>query len=79
MFEKSEGKEYFGEEFVKEFENILQNCIENNDFLFIHGTPTREFAEDICERGLQSDYPELNYTAYMMDAEDKLLYDKLKS
>ena len=48
-------------------------------FLFIHGTPTKEFAEDICKRGLESDYPELNYTAYMMEAEDRLLYDKLKS
>ena len=79
MFDLNEGKEYFGEEFVKEFESILQNCIENNDFLFIHGTPTRENAEDICKRGLLSDYPELNYTAYMMETDDRLLYDKLKS
>lgn len=79
MFKQNEGKEYFGEEFVQQFENILQECLENEDFLFIHGTPTKEFAEDICKRGLKSDYPELNYTAYMMEAEDRLLYDKLKS
>ena len=79
MFEKNEGKEYFGEEFVQQFERILKESLENGEFLFIHGTQTKENAEYICKSGLQSDYPELNYTAYMMEAEDRLLYDKLKS
>ena len=79
MLNNNSGKEYFGEEFVQAFESILLECLENQDFLFIHGTLTRENAEDILKSGLQSDYPELNYTARMMKAEDRLLYDKLKS
>lgn len=79
MFDLKEGKEYFGEDFVKQFKSILRNCENNNNFLFIHGESTKQNAEDICNYGLTSDLPELYYTAEFISSKDNLLYDKLKS
>ena len=76
MFGIESGKEYFGEEFIKQFETILQK---ENKFLFIHGTATKENAENICNNGLFTDYPELMYTSDLVKPNDRLLYDKLKS
>lgn len=73
------GKEYFGKEFVEQFESILQSCKENDEFLFIHGKTTEDDAKHTCKFGLISDFPELYYTADLINSEDKLLYDKLKS
>lgn len=75
----SNGREYFGEEFIEEFEKILQECKAYDEFLFIHGTETKQEAEEICKIGLISDYPELYYTAELISSQDKLLYDKLQS
>lgn len=79
MFNKNSAKEYFGDEFIKEFETILQECKENENFLFIHGTPSKDNADEICSYGLKTDFPELYYTAELISHEDVLLYDKLKS
>ena len=79
MLNLNNGQEYFGEEFVKQFENILQHCENDNNFLFIHGTSTKETAEDICYNGLISDFPELCYTSELIEKNDVLLYEKLKS
>lgn len=73
------GKEYFGEKFIEEFEEILQECKKNSEFLFIHGELTKDDAEDICQNGMALDFPELYHTADFISSDDKLLYDKLKS
>jgi len=79
MLNNNSGKEYFGEEFIKEFESILQECKENESFLFMHGTPSKDDADEICSCGLKTDFPDLYYTAELISNEDMLLYDKLKS
>ena len=79
MINLSNGREYFGEEFVEEFEKMLQECKDYEEFLFIHGVATKDDAEGICRLGLVSDYPELYYTAELINSQDKLLYDKLQS
>ena len=79
MINLSNGREYFGERFVDEFEKMLQECKDYNEFLFMHGTETEEEAKEICRFGLISDYPELYYTAELISSQDKLLYDKLQS
>ena len=77
MIKNSE--EYFGAEFIRKFNNILEESLKEYNFLFLHGTYTKEDAEDICKYGLKCDYPELMYTSELIDKDDKLLYDKLKS
>jgi len=77
MIKNSE--EYFGAEFIRKFNNILEESLKEYNFLFLHGTYTKEDAEDICKYGLKCDYPELMYTSELIDKVDKLLYDKLKS
>ena len=42
MINLSNGREYFGERFVDEFEKILQECEAYEEFLFVHGTETDE-------------------------------------
>lgn len=79
MINLSNGREYFGEEFIEGFEKILRECNVCDEFLFIHGTVTKEEAEEICKFGLISDYPELYYTAELISSQDNLLYDKLQS
>lgn len=63
MINLSNGRKYFREEFVEEFEKTLQECKDYDEFLFIHGTVTKEEAEAICRLGLIQDYPELYNTA----------------
>ncbi len=70
---------YFGMNFINTFNEILSESEITNKFFFMHGTATKEEAEEICKKGLETDYPELFYTADCIERKDKLLYDKLKS
>lgn len=78
MFDDDKGKEYFGKEFVDKIYSIFDTQSESN-FIFVHGTITQDDAEDILKSGLQCYYPEMYYTAELVDENDKLIFDKFRS
>lgn len=72
------GKEYFGKEFVDKISSIFDSY-SNSNFIFVHGSITRDDAEQILKNGLQCDYPEMYYTSELVTQNDKLLFDKFRS
>ena len=71
--------EFFGENFVQDIYKIFERAEEEGKFVFMHGTLTSDQAKSIELNGLTCDFPELYYTADLMDREDPLLFDKLRS
>ena len=75
----NDAKKYFGTPFVTKIYEIFEKAEQYNQFVFIHGTSTISSAINILENGLSSYFPELLYTAELMNKNDKLLFEKLKS
>ena len=72
-------EEYFGTDFVKRIYDMFEKAEQEGKFVFIHGTHSLDDAINIALNGLECDYPELLYTADLMNKNDKLLFDKLKN
>ena len=75
----SSAKEYFGTDFVKKIYEMFEKAEQEGKFVFMHGTYSLDDAINIALNGLECDYPELLYTAELMNKNDKLLFEKLKS
>lgn len=75
----SSAKEYFGTDFVKKIYEMFDRAEQEGKFVFMHGTYSLDDAINIALNGLECDYPELLYTAELMNKNDKLLFEKLKS
>ena len=75
----STAKEYFGTDFVKKIDEMFERAEQEDRFVFIHGAYSLDDAISIALNGLECDYPELLYTAELMNKSDKLLFEKLKS
>ena len=75
----SSAKEYFGTDFVKKIYEMFERAEQESKFVFMHGTYSLDDAINIALNGLECDYPELLYTAELMNKNDKLLFEKLKS
>ena len=58
-----EAREYFGEDFIKNFENIFNEAAKNKIRIFLHGT-FKEEAEQILKTGLAYHTTDLFDTAY---------------
>lgn len=72
-------KEYFGEDFVQQVNKMFEQAERENKFVFMHGDMTIDDAQIKVSNGFTCDYPELYYTAFLMEASDPLLFEKLKS
>ena len=72
-------KGYFGADFVNKIYKIFEKAEQEDRFIFIHGVYSIDDAISIALNGLECDYPELLYTAELMNKSDKLLFEKLKS
>ncbi len=59
---EDEARDYFGIEFIKEFENIIEILNNQKTKLFIHGT-SLDNCPSICENGLMYDRPNILSTA----------------
>ena len=75
----SSAKEYFGTDFVKKIYEMFERAEQEGKFVFMHGTYSLDDAINIALNGLECDYPELLYTAELVNKNDKLLFEKLKS
>jgi len=75
----SSAKEYFGTDFVKKIYEMFDRAEQEGKFVFMHGTYSLDDAINIALNGLKCDYPELLYTAELVNKNDKLLFEKLKS
>ena len=78
MFDDDKGKDYFGKEFVDKIYSIF-NVQSETKFIFVHVAITQQDAEEILKTGLQCDYPEMYYTAELVNQSDKLLFDKFRN
>lgn len=61
-----EAREYFGEQFVKQFTDLLTTLDKQDTNIFLHGTNT-ENCESICEKGLKSQLPNLVSTSIQVE------------
>ena len=68
----STAKEYFGTDFVKKIDEMFERAEQEDRFVFIHGAYSLDDAISIALNGLECDYPELLYTAELMNKSDKL-------
>lgn len=66
---EDEARQYFGEDFVKQFEQIRKYCTENNLMLAIHGTKP-QFLDSIQQNGLEYQHPEILSTAFIQTGTD---------
>jgi hypothetical protein len=57
-----EAREYFGEQFIKQFTDLLNTLDKQDTSVFLHGTGT-ENCPSICENGLKSQLPNLLTTS----------------
>lgn len=72
-------KDYFGIDFCEKIYEIFESAEQEGKFIFVHGTYTSNDAINTILNGLECDYPELLYTAELMNRNDKLLFEKLKN
>lgn len=73
---EEEAREFFGNNFVKEFEEIRRRCEEEKVALAIHGT-TPEIIGDILKDGLRYDSPQILSTSIIKQTADQQPeYDK---
>ena len=80
----SSAKEYFGTDFVKKIYEMFEKAEQEGKFVFMHGTYSLDDAINIALNGLECDYPELLYTAELMNKNEKSIiqnpkYDPLKN
>ena len=61
-----EAREYFGEQFIKQFTDLLTTLDKQDTNIFLHGTNT-ENCESICEKGLKSQLPNLVSTSIQVE------------
>lgn len=73
---ESEAREYFGKEFIQEFESIFKQIRKSNCHLAIHGTGV-ELMDSILKNGLKSVSDSLFDTSYTMEIDDEYMYTKL--
>lgn len=69
----------FGVDFVKKINQIFKIAQQEDKFVFMHGTFNLDNAISIMLNGLECEYPELFFTSDLMNKDDKLLFEKLKS
>lgn len=73
---EEEAREFFGNNFVKEFEEIRRRCEEEKVALAIHGT-TPEIIDDILKDGLRYGNPQILSTSIIKETADQQPeYDK---
>ena len=60
---EEEAKKYFGEDFIKEYEELKKKLKDEQIHLFLHGTE-KESAEEILKKGLLINSPSIRYTSY---------------
>ena len=65
---EEEAREYFGEDFIRQFDELLTELDKQQTTLAIHGTNPGS-CESICEEGLQSLMPNLTSTAIQQHME----------
>lgn len=68
---EDEARQYFGEDFVRQFEQIRKYCTENNLMLAIHGTKP-QLLDSIQQNGLEYQHPEIIIDSFNYD----MSYDK---
>lgn len=66
---EDEARQYFGEDFVRRFEQIRKYCTENDLMLAIHGT-NPQFLDSIRQNGLEYQLPEILSTALIQTGTD---------
>ena len=66
---EDEARQYFGEDFVRRFEQIRKYCTENNLMLAIHGT-NPQLLDSIRQNGLEYQRPEILSTALIQTGTD---------
>lgn len=66
---EDEARQYFGEDFVRQFEQIRKYCTENNLMLAIHGTKP-QLLDSIQQNGLEYQHPEILSTAFIQTGTD---------
>lgn len=66
---EDEARQYFGEDFVRRFEQIRKYCTENNLMLAIHGT-NPQLLDSIRQNGLEYKFPEILSTALIQTGTD---------
>lgn len=78
---EDEAREYFGEDFIKRFDQILTMLDRQETIVAIHGT-REEVCPMICENGLQYKFPSLSSTAVqqcMAYGQHEIHYDDYES
>ena len=66
---EDEARQYFGEDFVRQFEQIRKYCTENSLMLAIHGTKP-QLLDSIQQNGLEYQHPEILSTAFIQTGTD---------
>lgn len=64
---EEEAREYFGEEFIQQFEDIRRRLTEQGMTLYIHGT-TIDVAENAMENGFEARNPSITSTAVIQQS-----------
>lgn len=78
---EEEAREYFGEEFIKNFDSLLTYLDKQQTIVALHGT-NPEICQKICETGLQYKMPSLSSTAVqqsMAYGQHDMHYDNYES
>ena len=78
---ETEAREYFGEDFISKFDQLLTDLDRQETIVAIHGTG-EEVCPMICEKGLQYKRPSLNSTAVgqsMAYGQHEMHYDDYES
>ena len=78
---EEEAREYFGEEFISKFDQLITELDRQETIVAIHGT-REEVCPMICEKGLQYRSPSLSSTAVLQDmawGQHEMHYDNYES
>ena len=78
---EEEAREYFGEEFISKFDQLITELDRQETIVAIHGT-REEVCPMICEKGLQYRSPSLSSTAIQQDmawGQHEMHYDNYES
>ena len=78
---EEEAREYFGEEFISKFDQLITELDRQETIVAIHGT-REEVCPMICEKGLQYRSPSLSSTAVLQDmawGQNEMHYDNYES
>ena len=78
---EEEAREYFGEDFISKFDQLITELDRQETIVAIHGT-REEVCPMICEKGLQYRSPSLSSTAVLQDmawGQNEMHYDNYES